>query len=420
MNFLENIALPQSAEHIELLHYLLIIIMVIFIPFVSLVFSGTWLSIYFKKKERIELDDNYKKLSRDIIELVTVNKNVGFIFGLMPLLTAVIIFAQLFQATDNAGTIYLAVSFLLLMISFNYIYDYMNSFKYLEDADLSAGKIGLTFLFLSIWFFVTGVTSAVFYVDWQSSGLFGDLFSWRNLIRLIYFIVVSFTITGGGLLFGIFYLDDGKRSDEGEYGKFVRSNGIMITIISAIFIPFFMLINLFMMPENSLSVAVFSYIIIGLVLLFLGYNFLYMIFAHFNSKYTALLFFTLLFMVLSVIIRDQAVMSKSTKVHSATLASQYDEILMELKGEGGPVEISGEEIYNVKCMSCHRFDKKLVGPPHNKVLPKYIGKEAELVAFIRNPGKIDPEYPAMPNPGLKPAEAKAVAEYLISTFQANQ
>jgi cytochrome c len=420
MNFLENIALPQSAEHIELLHYLLIIIMVIFIPFVSLVFSGTWLSIYFKKKERIELDDNYKKLSRDIIELVTVNKNVGFIFGLMPLLTAVIIFAQLFQATDNAGTIYLAVSFLLLMISFNYIYDYMNSFKYLEDADLSAGKIGLTFLFLSIWFFVTGVTSAVFYVDWQSSGLFGDLFSWRNLIRLIYFIVVSFTITGGGLLFGIFYLDDGKRSDEGEYGKFVRSNGIMITIISAIFIPFFMLINLFMMPENSLSVAVFSYIIIGLVLLFLGYNFLYMIFAHFNSKYTALLFFTLLFMVLSVIISDQAVMSNSTKVHSATLASQYDEILMELKGEGGPVEISGEEIYNVKCMSCHRFDKKLVGPPHNKVLPKYIGKEAELVAFIRNPGKIDPEYPAMPNPGLKPAEAKAVAEYLISTFQANQ
>ena len=47
------------------------------------------------------------------------------------------------------------------MISFNYIYDYMNSFKYLEDADLSAGKIGLGFLFFSIWFFVTGMTSAL-------------------------------------------------------------------------------------------------------------------------------------------------------------------------------------------------------------------------------------------------------------------
>jgi cytochrome c len=420
MNFLENIALPQSAEHIELLHYLLIILMVIFIPFVSLIFGGTWLSIHFKKKEKIEADNNYKKLSRDIIELVTVNKNVGLILGLMPLVTAIIIFSQLFQATDTPGTIYLAVSFLLLLISFNYIYDYVNSFKYLEDADIVAGKTGLTFLFFSIWFFVAAMTTAIFYSDWQSTGLFSDLFSWRVIIRLLYFIVASFTITGGGLLFGIFYLDDGKRIQSEEYGNFVRSNAIRITFISGIFIPFFMLINLLMMPENSLSAAVFSYVVIGLVFLFLGYNFLYMIFARFNSNYTALLFFTLLFMVLSVIISDQAVMSNSTKVHSATLASQYDEILMELKGESSPVELNGEEIYNVKCVSCHKFDVKLVGPPHNKVIPKYIGKEAELVAFIRNPGKIDPEYPAMPNPGLKPAEARAVAEYLISTFQANQ
>ena len=320
----------------------------------------------------------------------------------------------------SSSLMHLAVSFILLTISLNYIYDYMNSFKYLVDVDLKAGKIGLTFLFFSLWFFVAGITSAVFYSDWQSSGLLGDLFSWRDLVRFIYFLIASFTITGSGLLFGIFYLDDGKRNDEEEYGKFVRSKAIKITFISAIFIPFFMLINLFMMPENSLSAAVFAYIVFGLVLLFLAYNFLYMIFARFNSKYTALLFFTLLFVVLFVIISDQSVMSNSTKIHSATLASQYDEILLELKGEGGPVILSGEEIYNIRCVSCNKFDVKLVGPPHNKVMPKYIGNEAELVAFIRNPGKIDPEYPPMPNPGLKPAEAKAVAEYLLKTFEANQ
>jgi len=420
MEFLDNIALPQSAEHIELLHYLLIILLFIFIPFISLIFSGTWLSLYFKKKERIELDDNYKKISKDLIELVTVNKNVGLILGLIPLLSVILIYSQLFQATDSSGIIYLGVSFILLAISLNYIYDYMHSFRYLVDVDLNSGKIGLTFLFFSIWFFITGITSAVFYEDWQSTGLLGDLFSWGVLVRFIYFLIASFTIAGSGLLFGIFYLDDGKRNDGGEYGNFVRSNGIKITFISAIFIPVFMLINLFIMPENSLSGAVFAYIVIGLVLLFLGYNFLYMIYARFDSKYTALLFFTLLFMVLSAIISDQAVISNSTKVHSATLASQYDEILLELKGEGGPVELNGEEIYNVKCGSCHKFDVKLVGPPHNKVIPKYLGKEAELVAFIRNPDKIDPDYPAMPNPGLKPAEARAVAEYLLKTFELNQ
>ena len=417
MDFLKTIALPQSAEHIELLHYLLIVLLIIFIPFISMIFSGTWLSIYFKKKERIELDDNYKKIAKDLIELVTVNKNVGLIFGLMPLLTVVVIFSQLLQSSDSTGIAYLGVAFILLTISLNYIYDFMHSFKYLVDVDLNAGKIGLTFLFFALWFFVAGMTSAVFYTDWQSSGMLGDLFSWRVLVRFIYFLIASFTITGSGLLFGIFYLDDGKRNDNEEYGKFVRSTAIRITFISAIFIPFFMLINLFMMPENSLSAAVFSYIVIGLILLFLGYNFLYMIFAQFHSKYTALLFFTLLFMVLSVTIADQSIMSNSTKVQSATLASQYDEMLMELKGLGGPAELNGEEIYNVRCVSCHKFDVKLVGPPHNKVVPKYIGKEAELIAFIRNPSKIDPEYPPMPNPGLKPAEAKAVADYLLSKFK---
>ena len=116
MDFLETIALPQSAEHIELLHYLLIVLLFIFIPFISMIFSGTWLSIYFKKKERIELDDNYKKIAKDLIELVTVNKNVGLIFGLMPLLTVVIIFSQLLQASESSSLIYLGVSFILLTI----------------------------------------------------------------------------------------------------------------------------------------------------------------------------------------------------------------------------------------------------------------------------------------------------------------
>jgi cytochrome c len=152
---------------------------------------------------------------------------------------------------------------------------------------------------------------------------------------------------------------------------------------------------------------------IGLILLFLAYHFLYMIYIKFSSKYVALLYFTLLFMILTVIIGDQLIISNSTKVHSATLALNYDEILKELKGEAGPVEINGEDIYNVKCASCHKFDRKLVGPPHNEVVPKYFGKEAQLVAFIKNPTKIDPEYPPMPNPGLRPNEAKAVVDYIL-------
>ena len=50
------------------------------------------------------------------------------------------------------------------------------------------------------------------------------------------------------------------------------------------------------------------------------------------------------------------------------------------------------------------------------VNPKYAGKEAQLIAFIRNPVKVDPAYPQMPNPGLKPNEADAIAKYLLETY----
>jgi cytochrome c len=90
-----------------------------------------------------------------------------------------------------------------------------------------------------------------------------------------------------------------------------------------------------------------------------------------------------------------------------------------LKGDGKTVQVNAEEIYQVKCASCHKWDQKLVGPPHNEVLPKYVGKEQQLVAFIRNPVKVDPAYPPMPNPGLRPNEAEAVANYLLETYKEN-
>ncbi|MFA7229220.1 MAG: c-type cytochrome, partial [Melioribacteraceae bacterium] len=93
----------------------------------------------------------------------------------------------------------------------------------------------------------------------------------------------------------------------------------------------------------------------------------------------------------------------------------YQQQLQEKMGTAAPV--SGLDIYNGKCIACHNFDRKIVGPPYNQTLPKYEGKKDLLVKYILNPVKINPEYPAMPNQGLKPNEADAVAEYLLTTYK---
>jgi cytochrome c len=130
-----------------------------------------------------------------------------------------------------------------------------------------------------------------------------------------------------------------------------------------------------------------------------------------------MLFFVLILASISLIIKDQKAMSNSTEVHSLVLSTEYNKILADLKGEGISAVINAKEIYDVRCASCHKFEQKLVGPAHFDVLPKYVGKEAQLVAFIRNPVKVDPAYPPMPNPGLKPQEAEAVAKYLLEEYQ---
>ena len=419
MEWLQNITLPQSLEHIELLHYLLVISLFIFISFASVIFWGTGLSVYFKSNEKKHLDDKYGKIAKDIIKLVTINKSIGIILGVVPLVTLILIFAQLFQSAEVTNLIDLTASLILLSIAMVFIYIYKNSLADLKKPRLVFGITGFIIMFFALWLFVAGMTVAVFHDHWQPEGTISDLFSPLVIIRFLYFVVASLAVTGGAVLFGIFSPFAKKPIDDSDYNEFVKSRMLTVTFAATILLPLIMFVNLFIIPDTYLSGAIFAYIIIGLFLLFLAYHFLYMIFTRFSSKFTALLFFSLLLMLLTVIINDKIIISNTTKVQSAILAVEYDELLAELKGEDVAVVLNGEEIYKVRCASCHKFDIKLVGPPHNEVVPKYFGKEELLLAFIKNPTRIDETYPPMPNPGLKPAEAKAVAEYVLAKVKEN-
>jgi cytochrome c551/c552 len=127
-----------------------------------------------------------------------------------------------------------------------------------------------------------------------------------------------------------------------------------------------------------------------------------------------------LILVSLLIYKDQLAFDTATDLQIMQLNKEYELFAEKIKEEAGieqVVTISGEEIYNAKCIACHKFDVKLVGPPYNDVLPKYDGKRDELVEFILNPTKVNPEYTAMPNQGLRPKEAEAIADYIISIYE---
>lgn len=87
---------------------------------------------------------------------------------------------------------------------------------------------------------------------------------------------------------------------------------------------------------------------------------------------------------------------------------------------------SGKHIFEAKCMACHKLNKRFSGPPLGGITsqktPEYI------MNFILNPEGMTKDNPsgqalleqyltAMPNLKLKPADARAVLEYLRTTKQ---
>ncbi|MEZ4599828.1 MAG: cytochrome c [Syntrophotaleaceae bacterium] len=77
----------------------------------------------------------------------------------------------------------------------------------------------------------------------------------------------------------------------------------------------------------------------------------------------------------------------------------------------------GEALFSQKCTVCHRYDQRLVGPPLNAVLPKYRNQSENLQAYLKDPVKIDPDYPAMPDLNLTDQETAALAEFLLSKIE---
>jgi cytochrome c len=442
MEFFDKIVLPQSAEHIQLLHYLMVLIQFLFLSFISLVLVGTFLSLRYWKKGLKEKNHLYIQFSKDLIDTLTVNKSFGVVLGILPIITSILIYAQLLHKSNSSAMIILLIAFpliafgLILVYTFRYSLTFTDLFNILKSGSSlgetlksrvekfesgsnnlarKSGIGGLALLAVGTWYYISAISFAVFSEVWGNSNQLTVLFSMTAILNFIQFLLFAFAITGSTILFAFFYWEGGKENLTEEYKKFVKKTSLTITFTALILLPLMLLINVFILPKSSLSGSVFTYTVIAVALIFLSYHLLYAISKTSNLKMGGQLFFAVIFTFLALIIKDQMAMSNSTKLHSAILSSDFDKYLSELKGEGtATVKVrSGEELFTIVCSSCHKFDERLVGPQYNKVLTKYEGKMDQLVAFIRNPVKVDPAYPPMPNQGLRAEEAKNIAQYLM-------
>ncbi len=417
MDWLNKLALPQSFEHIELLGYMLLIMIFLFVLFSSFALWGTVLSFYLKKNVSKSLDANYGRLSKEIMDIVLFNKTTGIAFCVIPIITMIIIFSQLFQSQNTSVQEYLVYSLIFSLIGLLLVYSYKNSLDDFKQSEIYSGLIGSISLFFSLWLFIAALTNSVFIESTQTTTAIGYLFTSVVLNRFVLLLLISLVITGAYLAFGIFNIKNTQKEDDEEYSGIAKKFILNIAFTAACFIPVFIIIDMKMMPESYLTAGYFLYLVIGLIFLFIGYHLFYLLYKKSNKTIAAYLIAVIIVFLLTYGLNNQKIIYGANQFNFVKLNSEYNIHLAALRGEDKALVINAEEVYTVKCAPCHAFDKKLVGPPHDEVIPKYFNKEKQLISFIRNPVRVNEEYPPMPNPGLKPDEAKAVAEYLLTKVQ---
>ncbi len=452
MDFLDKIVLPQSANHMELLRGLLTITFIILIPYLSILTGSTIYSILYLKKKKTGKESLYFKFAKELIDMVTLNKSMAFGFGIIPLITAVFCYAQLLDKTGSYVAYHLTVSLIFLIAALLFLYTYKYAFhlkdifrfissdkikesndesiedefeKYSSTADRIFNKFagwGLLFLLIADYKLINAIQLALNPQKWAPNPSFLSVwFSVPVIVNFITFLIASLAVTAIVVLY-IYFRPNSNFKGNDEYLNIVKNFSLKSGLLFTLFIPIDILLNIVVVPSAALNANIFLFSLIALILILIACNFLYVMIKEGNLKYVPSTLFVFILIFAFLIVKDQFAFETASSKHFAVLENNYEQHSKNLKEKLGVIseKVSGKDIFNGRCIACHSFDHKVVGPPYNETLPQFEGKMDELVDFILNPRKINKDYPIMPNQGLKPNEARAVAEYIMSVYKENK
>ncbi|MBK8946784.1 MAG: cytochrome c [Ignavibacteriae bacterium] len=446
MEIFQDIVFPQSPTHILLLEYLFFLTLVVLLPYLSvLIGTSLFSTMHFIKGRKYENRDSLI-FAKELIDLFTINKTISIALGIVPFLSLIFILAQLLFGTKLNFTTDLVFTLLIFIVSLFYLYIYKYSFtlknvfnlvnvKEISNNNLvsefeqlrksnskllsKSGIIGFTLL-LFVAYLLVGVIKIVSSPKTQID-FFEIIFSTDTFLYFLFYISFSVSITCAAIVFKYFKNDAKKYKS--EYLNFIKNFSLKTGLIFSFIQPFLFVLSFINSPNNSLSFAIFITGILILLLMLVINVLFYLMYKDSKMNLGGSTVLVFLLLAAALVYKDQQAFETKNVENIFEQEKAYKLFALKIKEEAGIneiVEVKGEDIYNTKCIACHRFDTKLVGPAYNDVLPKYDGKRAELVDFILNPRKVNPDFTAMPNQGLKPKEAEAIAEYIVKIYEENK
>lgn len=450
MNILDGLVIPLPQSNLELLNYLLILGMLVFLTYSGVLLGSMILSMYFKSKATDDLNDKNNVLSKEYSDLATNNLTNAWGLGLVPFIAIIFIYAQLLHKIEVGVVNYLIIAFLMYGGALFLIYRYKNSYhisttlkfidkkinREVDDEEIqvfdefakshetvknSTGLWGVIFLFVSLWIFVGSSALAVDASRWGSTGnIMWLFFSWDSTVKILQFLTLSISLASITYLFLHFYWQSNEYKHSEEYIDYSRRINVTAAILFALLQPIFFVLNIYSTPAVAVNNIMFLSSLIGMIGVFVLVHFLYAMYKH-KINYSHFAFIAVIIVVGAMVAKEKTSFNTINKNHIAVLDKEYQIHETEYLASLGraTIEVNAEDIYNT-CKACHQAEDSPAAPAHKNVIPKYKDNLDGLTEFILAPKKVNPKWPAMPSQGLKPHEAKAVAEYLLSLYAAEE
>jgi cytochrome c len=421
------LALPPALppDTILLLGYLLTAALLLYLPFLGIVIAGSAASLVLNFFGRENRDDRSLRLSREWIEAVTMNRWVLLLLGLLPYPAIAYTCLRFLGGRTSLPAIAWLVPFGALLAGCLLLSMYRSAIRRtteLPPAPFGAGTAGLLAMvsaaFLSFLLLGTLVNPAKLPLV-RSNLVF--ILSWHSLVGFLLFLALSVGLAGGIALRFLGRSEAEVAGGSTDYKARVRTAGTSFALAGALAVPALVVLYLIALPVTGMSTEVYvtaatvpllALAVFALLVLLPGKGE-----GRQGDRVTAL--FILMF--LAVILCYQTAVANAFQGLSAPSAplaagkaSREGKAGEKPAAADAAVLEKGKKVFDAVCSACHRFDVKIVGPPFNDVVPKYEGNVEKLKAFIRNPVKVNPSFPAMPKPAIKEDEVDAVARYLLS------
>lgn len=449
MDFLDKLVIPRSEANLNVLYYLQMIALSALLVYSGILFGSVALSVYFNKRGSKEKSQKFTYLAKDMIDLITESNIFAFGLGVAPFLAIIMVYIQLLSGTGVPVVKFQIYAFVLYLFSLAFIYMYRHAMdlryvfslfkdkvdesaedkrtrdfiefrKETEIANSRAGFWGAVTLFVSLWLLIGSLGLGADTASWKpTNNVLNMLFSFTTISKLLHFLTASVAITAIAFLIKKFKWQDEPTFEDEAYIEFAKKFNLGAALIFVFCQPVFFVLNLLTTPKTALSSWLFGLSVVALIITFILLHYLYVMVKKNTFSYIQPAFYMLIAVIGISQIKEQTVFLRANQQNVANLAVNYVKYEEELMANAGinNVKISGEEIYKVKCMACHSFEKSSPNAPaHRDVLPKYAGNKSKLIGYITNPIKVNPAYPAMPAQGLKPKEAEEVAKYMLELF----